>query len=48
MVLAVNNTSNDNTAEEQMMMLRTLQTHMQELLQKGVTDQLRHEEDRRK
>jgi len=38
MISAVNNTSNDNTTEEQMMMLKTLQTRMQELLQKGVTN----------
>jgi len=48
MVSAVNNTDNDNTAEEHMMMLQTLQTQMQELLQKGVTDQLCHEEDMRR
>jgi len=48
MVSAVNNTNNDNVAEEHMMMLQTLQAQMQELLQKGVTDQLRLEEERRK
>jgi len=46
MVSAVNNTNNDNTSEEHMMMLQTLQYQMQELLQKGVTDQLCHEEER--
>jgi len=44
----MNNTNNDNTTEEQMVMLQALQAQMQELRQKGITDQLRHEEDRRK
>jgi len=35
-------------AEEQILMIQALQAQMEELWQKGITDQLRHEEDRRK
>jgi len=45
MVSTANNTNNDNAAEEHKMML---QTQMQELLQKGVTDQLRQEEEKKR
>jgi len=45
MVSTVNNANNDNTAEDQMAML---QAQIQELLRKGTTDQLRHEEGQRK
>jgi len=48
MVSTVNNTDNDNAAEEYRMMLQTLQAQMQELLQKGVTDQLRQEEEKKR
>jgi len=44
----MNNTNNDNTAKEQMVMLQTLQAQMKELRQKGIANQLRHEEDQRK
>jgi len=44
----MNNTNNDTTIEEQMLMLQTLQAQMQELQQKGVADQLHQEEERRK
>jgi len=48
MVSTINNTNNDITTEEQMVMLQALQAQMQELQQKGVADQLHHEEERRK
>jgi len=34
--------------EEQIMMIQALQAQMEELQQKGIADQLRHEKDRRK
>jgi len=45
MVSTVNNANNDNTVEDQMAMLQALQAQMQELLRKGIADQLHHEED---
>jgi len=35
-------------AEEQIVTIQALQAQMEELRQKGIADQLRHEEDRRK
>jgi len=48
MASTTNNTNNDNAAEEHRMMLQALQAQMQELLQKGVTDQLRQEEEKKR
>jgi len=47
MVSTRNNTNNDSMAEEQIVMIQALQAQMEELRQKGIADQLRHEEDRR-
>ena len=42
------NNNNDTAAEEHRMILQTLQAQMQELLQKGVTDQLRQDEEKKR
>ena len=47
MVSTANN-NNDTATEEHRMILQTLQVQMQELLQKGVTDQLRQDEEKKK
>jgi len=44
----MNNTNNDGMAEGQSLMIQALQAQMEELRQKGIADQLRHKEDRRK
>jgi len=48
MASTTNNTNNANTTEEHKMMLQALQVQMQELLQKGVTNQLRQEEEKKR
>jgi len=44
----VSNANNDRMADEQIVMIQTLQTQMEELRQKGIANQLRNEEDRRR
>jgi len=48
MVSTRNNANNDRMAEEHTTIIHALQAQMEELRQKGITDQLRHEEDRRR
>ena len=48
MVSTMNNTNNDGMEEDQILMIQALQAQMEELRHKGIVDQLRHEEDRRK
>jgi len=48
MVATRNNANNDRIAKESTTMIQVLQAQIEELRQKGIADQLHHEEDRRK